>query len=146
MFFVLKGLVRQYFMMDGEEKTTNFFMEGEPVSSTFSNETEPSKFFLICNEDTVLIEGNPGDEQIVMVQMPQMIDINSKALEAETKKMHDSLMDFKTLNPEKRYLKLLEEKPQLFNRVPLYQMASYLGITPESLSRIRKRITVSEKS
>lgn len=145
-YFVLKGLIRQFVLLDGEEKTTNFYLDGEPVTSTFSSDTEPAKFFLVCNEDTHVIEGEPGGDQVLLDQMPQMMVINNKAVESETKKMHDSLMTFKILSPEERYLKLIEEKPQLFNRVPLYQMASYLGVKPESLSRIRKRITKTKTS
>ncbi|WP_217447684.1 hypothetical protein [Maribellus comscasis] len=56
-----------------------------------------------------------------------------------------SLDDFKKLNPEMRYLKLLETCPDLFQRVPLYHIAWYLGIKPEFLSWMRKRlITKSE--
>jgi CRP-like cAMP-binding protein len=45
-------------------------------------------------------------------------------------------------SPEERYLNLLKTRPELLDRVPQYQLASYLGVTPESLSRIRKRIMV----
>ena len=49
------------------------------------------------------------------------------------------LTELITLKPEKRYEKLQQERPDLLNRVPQYQIASYLGIKPETLSRIRKR-------
>jgi len=140
-YFVLKGIVRQYYNIDGAEKTTNFYMDGEPVTSTFAIDTEPSQFCLICNEDTMVCEGNPGDDQKLLATMPQLQSINAKATETESMKIHDSLLDFKLLGPEERYLKLLRDRPQLIDRVPLYQLASYLGITPESLSRIRKRIS-----
>ncbi|MEL6850143.1 MAG: Crp/Fnr family transcriptional regulator, partial [Bacteroidota bacterium] len=52
---------------------------------------------------------------------------------------------FITASPEQRYLKLLEEQPELLSRVPQYHLASYLGIKPESLSRIRKRISERRK-
>jgi hypothetical protein len=51
-----------------------------------------------------------------------------------------SLDDFKNYNPEMRYRRLLERRPELLQRVSLFHLASYLGITPESLSRIRRRI------
>ena len=47
--------------------------------------------------------------------------------------------------PENRYLNLLQTRPDLLQRVPQHQLASYLGVTPESLSRIRKRITKAAK-
>ena len=53
----------------------------------------------------------------------------------------ESFDDFKTSTPEERYQNLVQRKPELIQRVPQYQIASYLGIKPESLSRIRKRIS-----
>ena len=53
------------------------------------------------------------------------------------------LAEFIVLKPEQRYLKLQEERPDLLNRVPQFQIASYLGIKPETLSRIRKRLVKS---
>jgi CRP-like cAMP-binding protein len=50
------------------------------------------------------------------------------------------LVTFITSSPEERYRKLLTDRPDLLGRVPQHQIASYLGVTPESLSRIRKRI------
>lgn len=52
--------------------------------------------------------------------------------------------EFKTSTPEQRYLNLIEKRPDLIQRVPQHQLASYLGIQPQSLSRLRARI--SEKS
>ena len=52
----------------------------------------------------------------------------------------DFFAEFKTSNPEERYLNMLKARPNLIQRVPQHQIASYLGIKPESLSRIRKRI------
>ena len=53
--------------------------------------------------------------------------------------------DFKTSSPEQRYLNLFNSRPDLLQRVPQYQMASYLGLTPQSLSRIRKRLLEKAK-
>jgi hypothetical protein len=47
---------------------------------------------------------------------------------------------YTTDTPEQRYLKLLKTRPELFQRLPQYQLASYIGVKPESLSRIRKRL------
>jgi len=59
----------------------------------------------------------------------------------ETKESFDA---FKNSTPKERYLHLLKTRPELIQRVPQHQIASYLGVTPESLSRIRKRISEKE--
>jgi len=56
-------------------------------------------------------------------------------------KYQESLMTYKLTTPEDRYLNLLKSRPDLIQRVPQYQLASYLGVKPESLSRIRKRLS-----
>jgi len=139
-YFVLRGCVRQYYLIDGVEKTTSFFTEGMPVNSTVTFENKPSKFYLACNEDCVLIEGRPEDEQIFMEKMPRMEMLNRIGVEMELQKSQEKLADYILSSPEERYLNLLETRPDLLDRVPQYQLASYLGVTPESLSRIRKRI------
>lgn len=139
-YFVLQGCIRQYFLIDGEEKTTHFFTEGMPVSSTFVYENKPSKFYLFCNEDCILIEGRPEDEQAFFDKMPRMETISRVGAEMELQKSQEVLADYITLSPEERYLNLLQTRPDLLERAPQYQLASFLGVTPESLSRIRKRI------
>jgi len=139
-YFVMEGCVRQYYLIDGEDKTTNFFTEGMPVSSTFVYENKPSKFYLVCNEDCTLIEGRPEDEQAFFEKMPRMETLSRVGVEIELQKSQEVLAEYITLSPEERYLNLLQTRPDLLERVPQYQLASFLGVTPESLSRIRKRI------
>jgi CRP-like cAMP-binding protein len=139
-YFVLRGCVRQYYLTDGEEKTTNFFTEGMPVNPTVVFDGKPSKFYLVCNEDCVLVEGRPEDEQAFMEKMPRMEMLNRVGVEMELQKSQEKLASYILNSPEERYLNLLETRPDLLDRVPQYQLASYLGVTPESLSRIRKRI------
>jgi CRP-like cAMP-binding protein len=141
-FFVLKGCVRQYYLVDGVEKTTAFFTEGEPVTTTgMPFESGLSKSFLACVEDCVLITGGPGDEERFFEKIPITQHINRAAVEFELRKSQEAFADFITKSPEERYLNLLKNRPALLDRVPQYQLASYLGVTPESLSRIRRRIT-----
>jgi CRP-like cAMP-binding protein len=64
------------------------------------------------------------------------------AIEEELGKSMDKFSSYILNGPEERYLNLLKNRPELLDRVPQYQLASYLGVTPESLSRIRKRIMI----
>lgn len=140
-FFVLKGCVRQYYLVDGEEKTTNFYTEGQPITpyaGTFKR--EPSKYYLACVEDCILSAGTPEDEARLYQMFPRFEAVSRTALEEEMGKNADQLSNFILSSPEERYLHLLETRPDLLDRVPQYQLASFLGIKPESLSRIRKRI------
>lgn len=140
-YFVLQGCVRQYSLIDGVEKTTNFYTEGQPINSSgFPFEYRPSKMFLVCNEDCVLIAGRPEDEKAFLERMPRMETLNRIGVEIELRKSQEALADFIITSPEERYRNLLNTRPDLLDRVPQYQLASYLGVTPESLSRIRKRI------
>lgn len=140
-YFVLQGCVRQYYLThEGDEKTTHFFTEGMPVTSTCSFDNKPVKYYLVCNEDSIVVEGRPEDEQFFMQAMPRMETINRVGVEFELQKSQETLAEFIMSSPEERYLNLLNTRPDLLDRVPQYQLASYLGVTPESLSRIRKRI------
>lgn len=142
-YFVLKGCIRQYYLVDGEEKTTNFFTEGQPVTpyeGTFKK--VPSKFYLSCVEDVIVSVGTPEDEALFFEKFPHLEPARSMAIEEELGKSMDKFSSYILNGPEERYLNLLKNRPELLDRVPQYQLASYLGVTPESLSRIRKRIMI----
>ncbi len=140
-YFNLKGCVRQYYLIDGEEKTTNFYTEGQPIAPNEGLfKKMPSKFYLSCVEDCILSVGTPEDEIKFFKKFPQFEMASRVAVEDELGKSQHNFATFMLSSPEERYLNLLETRPELLDRVPQYQLASYLGVTPESLSRIRKRI------
>ncbi len=146
-YFVLKGCIRQYYMVDGEERTTNFYTEGQPVTpyeGTFKRKA--SKYFLECIEDCLVTVGSPEDEASFFQKFPRLEPVTRIAIEEELGKSQDTLSSYILSSPEERYLNLLENRPDLLDRVPQYQLASYLGVKPESLSRIRKRILGNKTS
>lgn len=140
-YFILKGCVRQFYLKDGEERTTNFYLEGDSLDPIMpTNRNAPSKFYLQCIEDCVLSAGGSNAEDEMFKKFPKFEMICRVATEAKLAKTTEQLSNFIISSPEERYLNLIKNRPELLNRVPQYQLASYLGMKPESLSRIRKRI------
>lgn len=140
-YFILKGCVRQYQLIDGVEKTTAFFTEGQPAVfyDSYINQS-PSNYALACLEDTILITGSREKDLALQAQFPQLAKLMMTILFQDYHKIEQQLSSVLHHTPEERYLLLMKEYPTLINRVPLYHLASYLGVTPESLSRIRKRL------
>lgn len=138
---VVEGLIREYYIKDGIEKTTAFYTEGQPVTSfTSSTKNIPAKHFLQCEEDCILSVGSDSIIEEISRHIPRLSSIIQQEIEKGAGELQDKLANFMTSTPEERYTHLLETQPSLLLRVPQHQIASYLGITPESLSRIKKRI------
>lgn len=140
-YLTLKGCVRQYYLVDGEEKTTYFYTEGYSISSYLSAaHRKPAKYYLGCVEDTILADLSAKKQNELFKKYPSLESSCRVGLEEEVGHYQQMLATYITTSPEERYLDLLKNRPELLNRVPQYQLASYIGVKPESLSRIRKRI------
>ncbi|MFV7235798.1 Crp/Fnr family transcriptional regulator [Flavobacterium sp. ZB4R12] len=144
-YFVLEGCVRQYFLVDGEEKTNIFFTEEQWVISLNSfSKNSPSTHYMACCIDTVLVVGNREKEEDLYKRFPKLETISRKVMEKIFAEQQEIMASYTTDSPEQRYIKLLKSRPDLFQIIPQYQIASYLGIKPESLSRIKKRVTLKK--
>ncbi|WP_192349985.1 Crp/Fnr family transcriptional regulator [Algoriphagus sp. Y33] len=139
-YFIEKGCLRLSFNNNGKDITFQFFFEGEIVSSIESfRGNQPSLFSLESIEPSVVRSVSKIDMESIFVTSPEI----KSAIEEQT---FQRLIFYQKLflsrikdNPEKRYNELLTEYPQILQRVPQHYIASYLGITPVSLSRIRNR-------
>lgn len=139
-YFVLKGCIRIYYIIDGEEKTTAFYTEMDAFTPHCVINKAPSEYFISCVEDSILTVSNSDMEVEINSKFPKfelMCRMLSEELLAKQQIDFDA---FKTSSPEQRYLNLLQKRPDLIQRVPQHQLASYLGIKPQSLSRLRARI------
>jgi CRP-like cAMP-binding protein len=140
-YLILKGCIRSYILKDGEEKTIEFYTEEQSISPPGFGKNIPSELYLECVEDTIVSAGTPEYEAAMFAKYPELESVCRTMSEEMASSYQTSFAEYKLSSAEERYLKLLKERPDLIQRVPQYQLASYLGIQPESLSRIRKRIT-----
>lgn len=144
-FFILSGLVRQYKLTRGEEITTGFFSEGQwIISLTSFADHPPSDCYLISEETSMVVVGNEEKAQDIFKKFPRLETTSRAVLETVLAEQQKRITSYLTDTPEQRYLNLLAHRPDIFQRVPQYQIASYIGVKPESLSRIRKRLADSQ--
>jgi CRP-like cAMP-binding protein len=144
-YFVLKGCMRKFYVVDGEEKTTNFYteMQGEMPECVMTK--RPSTYYLSCVEDSIISVSTPEMEADVFAKFPRFETLCRIISEELLQKSQASLDDFKNSSPVQRYENLLETRPDLIQRVPQHQIASFLGITPQSLSRLKARLIKNKK-
>lgn len=87
-----------------------------------------------------MVVSNEKEAQKIFKLFPRFETISRAVIEDYFSKQKNLHTSFLTDTPEQRYLKLMQLRPDLFQRVPQYQIASYIGVKPESLSRIRKKL------
>ena len=139
-YMIIEGCVREYILKDGEEKSTAFFTEGDTFTPN-SIYSKPSSYYWECSEDCVLTISNKSYEEELRKLLPRLTDVFQQIAISKINQAREELSTFMTSSPEERYINLLETKAKLLDRVPHHQIASYLGMKPQSLSRIRKRIS-----
>jgi CRP-like cAMP-binding protein len=144
-YFVLKGCIRTYYIIDGEEKTTAFYTEMEPLNPTCIVNKTPSEYYVSCVEDTILLVSNTDMVEETNRKFPRFDTLCRILSEELLAKQQIDFDAFKTSSPEQRYQNLLTKRPDLLQRVPQHQLASYLGIKPQSLSRLKARIIQKNK-
>jgi len=140
--FVIEGCLRQYRVdEDGKEVTSEFYEEGYWINVFNESKDDPvSRYSIICSEDALLIYSHKNRIEEETSLFPELSHMTANMLEEKIGEMNESIYSFSAKSPQDRVETLLNERPGLFKRVPHHQIASYLGLTPESLSRIKKRL------
>lgn len=144
-YFVLKGCIRTHYVLDGEEKTTAFYSELDILTPPCVITKMPSEYYVSCIEETILTVSSSDMEAEINTKFPKFEALCRMLSEELLAKQRIDFDTFKTSSPEQRYLNLVQSRPDLVQRVPQHQLASYLGIKPQSLSRLRARIIEKNK-
>lgn len=143
-FFVEKGLLRSYSIDDaGKEHIIQFAPENWIISDRSSSYfNEPSDFFIDAIEDADVIE-------LKMEFLTQANNVSEafrsyheRLIQNHVRHLQKRINNLLSASAEARYLEFIKMYPDLLLRVPQWMIASYLGITPESLSRVRKELAL----
>lgn len=140
--FVYSGLLRAFYIdNNGNEISVNFIRENRYAThySAFITRT-PSKYYFQCLEPTVLVTITYKHIQEGYQNFPIFERYGRLVAESVLKIQQKRIEGFLFDNAEARYLDFINENPDLFNRVSLSYLASYLGIERQSLTRIRKKL------
>ena len=142
--FVNKGGFRYYAMLDEKELVCEFIFENNYVSEyeSFLRQT-PAKIFIQALEDSEVVMLHYDQVQRLYEKYPPLQKFGRIIAENFLLEAIDRSNSLLSSTPEERYNQLTEKDPQLLQRVPQYMIASYIGVTPEALSRIRKRMVYS---
>jgi len=145
-YFVLDRIIRQYYLIDGEEKTTDFFVDEQwVVSLNTINLKSPSMHYIECCTDCSVLMGDSQKGEDLYKKFPNLETLSRKLMTNVFLEQQTKLEAFTINTPIVRYQNLIATRKDLLQRIPQYQIASYIGVTPESLSRIRKRILAKSK-
>ena len=134
---VIEGCVRVF----RQDRTVAFHTEFEPaIPPTYGTET-PSPVAFECLEDVVASAATHEEEVRGLAENPAFESVCRVMGEVLMARLHEAHVDVLTRTAEERYLDLRARRPDLLQRVPQYHIASFLGIQPETLSRIRRRLS-----
>lgn len=139
--FINSGFFRSYNLVHDEERTQYFAFENEYITDYCSFVTrKPSRDNIIAMEDAEVLQLDHASMHAAFEQYPVWQKFGRLIAEHVFVLTAFRGQDLLFKTPEELYLQLINEKPHVLERVPLKHVASYLGVTPEALSRIRKRV------
>ncbi|WP_316790069.1 Crp/Fnr family transcriptional regulator [Pedobacter frigoris] len=143
-YHLFKGCIREYYLKDGEEKTVEFYTAGDSLTVDVNNAHRlPSAVSWECVSECIISIFTFEVEKEMFLRFPRLESMCRMEIEKQYSNYKTEVNNFLSSSPEERYENLIKTKPELFQFVPLYHIASYLGVKPESLSRIRGRLRSS---
>src|SRR5699024_7208147 len=141
-FFVENGLLRQYAVdSKGKEHTISFAPENWLVSDRESLYFDkPSAYSIQALEDSKVVIMDEEFMELLSEKIPSFVEFNNKLLHHHIRHLQERIKQLLSATAEERYVDFIEMYPDILQRVSQTMIASYLGITPESLSRVRKEL------
>lgn len=144
-FIITQGALRLWHNSAGKDVTLQFFFENQLVSSFESFYLgQPSGFSIESFEDTQVLMLSRADANRIQQKYPAIEPAVTRFVCERFIAYRNIFFDQLQYSPVERYQKLVADAPEILDRVPLHLVASYLGMTPVSLSRIRTRLKKSE--
>jgi CRP-like cAMP-binding protein len=141
-YFLTEGFFRMYYIdLEGNEINVRFTQEDNFMVDFQSFLTQkPSHYYWQAMEDSEVLAFAFKDVQRLYASSSSWQKFGRLMAERVYLQLNERVEMLQFMSPEERYSYLLETRPELFNQISQFQMASYLGIKPESLSRLRKRL------
>lgn len=140
-YFIEKGLLRGFYFLEEKEITNWFAQEGEFATCFYSFIVQKNSFETIqALEDTELMKISFSDLQALYKNYPETERLGRILTEIYYIRLEERLLNIQFKSAKERYTSLLENRANLIKRAPLGQIASYLGITQETLSRMRAEL------
>lgn len=137
-YFLRKGVWRAYSERDGEEQTLWFAIPGEIVFSSWGYAKGlPSRLTISSSSDSTAIELKKSTINKLAETSPGVIKWLYELCIDLLLNTDDSLINISIPKAEQRYLAIMKKMPEIFQNVPLKEVAGFIGVTPQSLSRIR---------
>ncbi|OCB73855.1 cyclic nucleotide-binding protein [Flavobacterium piscis] len=148
LFIIEKGCIRVWFNNNGKDLTTQFFFENQSVASIESFMKKfPSQAAVETIEPSVLWWISKNDLDKILEEIKEIPELRDRLINMLFQRTFDYMKYFVSFikdSPTQRYLNLIEERPQIIQRVPQHYIASYLGVTTVHLSRIKSKLLHSK--
>lgn len=145
-YLLRKGVWRAYHHRDGEEITLWFAISGEIAFSSWGyTKGLPSQLVLSSSSDSIAIEIKKSTIEKLSQTSPAAMSWLLELLMVMLMNMDDLLLNISSPKAEERYLTFMKKMPEIFQNVPLKEVAGFIGVTPQSLSRIRAGLNKSRK-
>jgi CRP-like cAMP-binding protein len=140
-YYVAKGCIYYYKLEDGEEKVLEFYTDDVFFTDLPAYvKGNASNYYLKASENTIVYAIQKSDAESSFEKSHQLERFGRLSMQEAFMKIFTRVERRNSRTNEERYLRLLDKRPDLFQRVPQYLIASYLGLTPVGLSKIRKRL------